>query len=156
MAPAEPARPRRRSGNPPQCRVVRQSSLAQFIPVLGSSEFSRVTVEEKKLRAALVKIGVRVAPVSDGRQILRVKEPDQTRPVRQVAQADRSIVVAGSVDMRVKAVVEQVSAVAAARVAEAYKIQSIQFSLITRLIEASGFRLPARPRRSKNPHSSEG
>src|SRR6266853_3070549 len=105
-------------GKPDQPRIIRQPLVGCKIPVLSVSKPDGVSVEKSELRALAVQVGVDVVLLGHRRQFAVVEQPNQ---LRGLAQRTELHLVADTlaVDVLVEAVVEQIVAVAAARVGRA-------------------------------------
>lgn len=87
--------------------------VASDIPKVGDGKAGDMAIEEKKLRATGMKVGVGEAPGADRGQVFGIEKPDQETRLGNGVEANGRLCGAGAVHVLIEAVVEEVSSVAA-------------------------------------------
>jgi hypothetical protein len=96
------------SRTPDQFRVVGDTLLGFEIPILGVFESCGMAVEEDKLRAVAVQVGMYVIPLGDRRQLAVVEQPDRHIWLRNADHSRRKIVGSGAIYVVIQAIVKKI------------------------------------------------
>src|SRR5207302_2612874 len=99
--------------NPNNILVVGAALVGSEIPVFGVAEASGVAIEECKLGAFVVPVGVHVVLLRDGCAFAVIEQPDHLGGLANGRVPDRRVVRARPVDVFVEAVMKEVVAIAA-------------------------------------------
>ena len=101
----------RRPGRPANVRIVEASAAARLVPVGGSGKSADGSVQERKVSAAAVEIGVRIVLLSDRRKAAVVKEPDQGPRSVEREYLRGQIPIAASVGQAVQTIMKEILSV---------------------------------------------
>ena len=105
------------SRNPDQGRVVGNRFMGFEIPILGVIEPGGVPIDENKLRAMIVQIGMDVRPITNGGLMPGIKQMNNAGRPRQIFQFYPMLIGTGTVNEVIPAVMKKLGSVAAAWVA---------------------------------------